>query len=479
LTRDGPGVRSSRPGGRPGRRRVAGAPARAPTGVGGQPRAGSGQDRPRRLRWDRRAPPGTRRSPRGSAIRAFRRHRPRCLLPTLALLVAAFAPAAFAAGRICTSDDTLLFGNRAVGTTTTATATVGNCGDAPWSFTDVSVHPATGPAFAVSTSCATGATLAPGEGCSIAVRFAPLGPGQTSGALWLRNTTTTPDQLLTFYGRGVDAQSGSATLAFEPASVAFAAQRVGSESAPVAVRLRNLGPAKLTLTAIVLNGPDVYDFIGLDETCDVGVSIAPGAACQISLFFLPQAEGTRRANLVIDSPQLAALSIMAITGAATAPAPALPVVEYRDAARDHYFVTASAAEIAALDARAVPGWVRTGFAFHAQAQPGAGTNPVCRYYMPPPQDSHFLSAAPAECAAVVTRFPSFVPETAAAFYVALPDPFTGTCPAATVPVFRLFNGRVDANHRYTTDAQVKAQMIARGWVAEGYGPNAVGMCAAP
>ena len=33
---------------------------------------------------------------------------------------------------------------------------------------------------------------------------------------------------------------------------------------------------------------------------------------------------------------------------------------------------------------------------------------------------------------------------------------------------------MDSNHRYTTDPAIKAQMIARGCVAEGIGPNAVG-----
>ena len=34
----------------------------------------------------------------------------------------------------------------------------------------------------------------------------------------------------------------------------------------------------------------------------------------------------------------------------------------------------------------------------------------------------------------------------------------------------------DSNHRYTTDPAVKAQMIAKGYVAEGYGADAVAMC---
>ena len=74
-------------------------------------------------------------------------------------------------------------------------------------------------------------------------------------------------------------------------------------------------------------------------------------------------------------------------------------------------------------------------------------------------------------------FPSFELESASAFYIELPDEITGACPAGTVPVYRLWNQRVDSNHRYTTDSSVKAQMLAKGYVAEGYGPNAVAMCA--
>ena len=39
----------------------------------------------------------------------------------------------------------------------------------------------------------------------------------------------------------------------------------------------------------------------------------------------------------------------------------------------------------------------------------------------------------------------------------------------------LTNART-ANHRYTTEIRVRDQMIVRGWVPEGPGPNVVEMC---
>jgi hypothetical protein len=41
----------------------------------------------------------------------------------------------------------------------------------------------------------------------------------------------------------------------------------------------------------------------------------------------------------------------------------------------------------------------------------------------------------------------------------------------------LWNGRADSNHRYTVDPDVRAAMLSLGYVAEGYGPDGVAMCA--
>ena len=53
----------------------------------------------------------------------------------------------------------------------------------------------------------------------------------------------------------------------------------------------------------------------------------------------------------------------------------------------------------------------------------------------------------------------------------------GVCPAGTVPVYRAFDNRADANHRYTTDRTVRDHMAAIGWTIEGDGPDFVVMCA--
>lgn len=161
------------------------------------------------------------------------------------------------------------------------------------------------------------------------------------------------------------------------------------------------------------------------------------------------------------------------------------VDEFYNAALQHYFITADATEKHDLDTGVHPGWTRTGESFKAYVagSSASGTiNPVCRYYGNPSSglDSHFYSASAAECLAVHTRFPvDWVFESDNVFQIDLPDATTGACPGATIPVYRLWNHRADSNHRYTTSLATRSAMIAMGYIAEGYGPNAVIMCAAP
>jgi hypothetical protein len=150
-------------------------------------------------------------------------------------------------------------------------------------------------------------------------------------------------------------------------------------------------------------------------------------------------------------------------------------------ALDHYFITASAPDIDALDAGRIAGWQRTGLTFLVEGTAIVELGvlqPVCRFYIPPFEgDSHFFSAFPGECSQLGAKHPEYVRESDAAFYVALPDPATGACNAGLLPVFRLWNQRIDSNHRYTTNVFIRGLMLQRGYVSEGYGADGVAFCA--
>jgi hypothetical protein len=156
-------------------------------------------------------------------------------------------------------------------------------------------------------------------------------------------------------------------------------------------------------------------------------------------------------------------------------------VEFYNQALDHYFISALAPDIDALDSGRFVGWVRTGLSFlvyPSQAAGGPDVTPVCRIIIPPPfGDSHFFGRSAQECNETLFKFPFMSQETSSAFFITLPA--GGVCPAGTIPVYRAFSDRADANHRYTTDRAVRDEMVARGWEAEGDGPDRVVMCAPP
>jgi hypothetical protein len=198
---------------------------------------------------------------------------------------------------------------------------------------------------------------------------------------------------------------------------------------------------------------------------------------------------------------------------ATSPPPApvgskISIVEYYHHAFNHYFVTGMAQEIAALDAGAFAGWTRTGQTFGAWSGAVTGTAPVCRFFGG--GSSHFYTADAGECALLHGN--AYWQLEGVVFYIAVPDT-AGRCASGTVPVYRLFNnggavagsgngggqGEGDddterddhghasgtgatsvpgvPNHRYTTSLDVRRNMLAQGWTAEGYGPLGVAMCA--
>jgi len=176
------------------------------------------------------------------------------------------------------------------------------------------------------------------------------------------------------------------------------------------------------------------------------------------------------------------------------------VIEYYNAELDRYFISGSQPDIDALNSGRISGWQTSqglyGNYFYTTSTPtGYGlpdpngkfpvqSVPVCRYFIPP--GSHFFSASVDECSATGQQHPEFLLETPAAFYAVLPDLATGECPrdigygptfVTFIPVYRLWNHRPDTNHRFTISTLVRAEMIAKGWISEGYGPMGVVMCA--
>ena len=189
------------------------------------------------------------------------------------------------------------------------------------------------------------------------------------------------------------------------------------------------------------------------------------------------------------SPVATKASNRAVVGALVIPAPAPPpptiveVVEFHHPGLDHYFITAIPQEISDLDSGVHGGWQRTGESFRVYA-PGSsgrlGRQPVCRAYGDPLAglDSHFYSVSPEECTATLRGFNrAWLLEAGEVFQADPPNVVTGACPVGGIGIYRLWNGRTDSNHRYTSSLAVRNQMMGAGWIPEGYGVNGIAICA--
>jgi hypothetical protein len=153
-----------------------------------------------------------------------------------------------------------------------------------------------------------------------------------------------------------------------------------------------------------------------------------------------------------------------------------PIIEYYYAASNMYFITGIPEEIAALDSGNFEGWERTGYQFNgfdpAQSATPSSSVAVCRFF----NDSygnvstHFYALHGLGCEDTIAHFPDFKLESASAFKMGVPDG-NGNCAAGSSPVYRLFNNGMNGapNHRYTTNSDVRDDMIAQGWTPEGYG----------
>jgi Repeat of unknown function (DUF5648) len=151
------------------------------------------------------------------------------------------------------------------------------------------------------------------------------------------------------------------------------------------------------------------------------------------------------------------------------------VIEYYHPVFNHYFITAIPAEIANLDTGALSNdWNRTGEAFDVFVSGLAGTTPTCRNFSATfaPRSSHYYGTTPSQCAAV-SLLPAWTFE--GEVFNTILTSATGTCPAGTRPLYRLYNNGMSGapNHRYTTETSVRVEMVLANWTPEGQGIGVV------
>jgi hypothetical protein len=385
------------------------------------------------------------------------------------------APPGVNAGVLCTTPAVVDVGSLPAGSATQKSFQLGNGGNASVTISSVTASPA-----AYQTSgCGPGTTIGPGASCTMQLTFAPVTAGDQSGFVTIDVGESAPYRI-----KLVGASSGGAVpaLVSVPGNVDFGIVPIDTSAITQRVKFRNDGASSVTIADMLFQGAQANEFDRSGQ-CKPGLTVAPGSNCYADIGFSPAATGARSAQFVVSTTDGRSSSI-SVKGKGSAPLPspepvvaqAVPVIEFYRAASDHYFMTIAPNEIAALDSGLYGGWVRTGLSFKAYAVSQPGFSPVCRFYMPLPADSHFYSASPEECVQAQILFPSFILESTAVMHLGVPNFISGVCPAGTIPVYRVWNHRPDTNHRYTTDINVRNQMVAKGYLPEGSGPDSVTFC---
>ena len=387
----------------------------------------------------------------------------------------------------------ILFGGAVTNTTSsTQPVFVTNTGDAPLTITSLTITGPEASYFLVAGACGgPPITLGPGQRCRIDLVFKPLGFtaafGINHATLTVQSSAVPPSTDIALSGdtdKGAfpgDGYGNQATYVPSPEWLDFGTQSVGIASTPQTLALTNKTLYPFDIDQFALVGGDRDDF-AMTANCAVPGKFSPATPCTAIVTFTPKAAGPRSTELSIITNSFGGewtnrYSINGVGGNA-GPAQSVTVVEYYNEPLDHYFITHVASEQANLDAGNTPTrWTRTGSTFKAYLTEQAGGSPVCRYYIPPGKgDSHFFGRGTVECTATGAANPTFTLEAHEFMFLSLP--VSGVCPPATTAIYRVFSNRPDANHRYMTDRAIRDQMVARGWLAEGDGPDLVVMCGA-
>jgi hypothetical protein len=99
-------------------------------------------------------------------------------------------------------------------------------------------------------------------------------------------------------------------------TVIFASADLGTTSAPQTVTIRNSGTAALCFSGMSQAGADPLGFAEVDDQC-VGLSIAAGTSCTISVVFRPTATGARTATIGVLNNSTTSPVMISLTGTST------------------------------------------------------------------------------------------------------------------------------------------------------------------
>ncbi|MEM1179860.1 MAG: choice-of-anchor D domain-containing protein [Acidobacteriota bacterium] len=162
----------------------------------------------------------------------------------------------------------------------------------------------------------SGTEVAAGGDCEVSFEFVPTTDGDRRAAVEVRAAAPVASAPA-LRGRGLPQLP---LLAMEPARLDFASLRVGRDSDPVAVALRNdgNGPLDIAGVGVIGDGAMAESFRVIDGGC-AGTRLAPGSSCQLKVAFRPRSEGQLGAVVEIKHSAAPGRHRLPVVGSGTAP----------------------------------------------------------------------------------------------------------------------------------------------------------------
>ncbi len=158
--------------------------------------------------------------------------------------------------------------------------------------------------FAQTNNC--GSVSASGT-CTITVTFTPTATGTRIGSVRIVDNAGGSPQVVRLFGAG--SAGSTPAISFSSVSVNFGNQAKGITSAAQTVTVTNTGTATLTINAATPSG----DF----AASGCLTSLAPGAACTLSITFTPTALGNRRGSVTLTDNASGSPQVIRLFGSGT------------------------------------------------------------------------------------------------------------------------------------------------------------------
>ncbi len=206
-----------------------------------------------------------------------------------------------ALAQVSLTPSSLSFGQQNIGSASAPqTVTLSNGGASSLPIASASISGANAADFSMTSTC--GSALAAGANCAFSVIFAPSAIGVRAASLSVSIGNSPQSTALSGFGAG--------QLSVNPPSLSFGAQTIGTSAAQT-ITLSNTSSAVLNVNSIWLAGTNSSDF-RISSACPS--SLTPGAACNISITFLPSAAGARTASLSVTNTGTASPRVVALSG---------------------------------------------------------------------------------------------------------------------------------------------------------------------